>query len=272
MNYVRKLGFEENPDYDFLRELFSKVLKTLGEPEDGLFDWMLISNKPGWDGNVGFVTVQTMSSLISLASSQAPGAALAHLHANNSTPKTPQRGGREREREHGAHRRTSRQPQDGTTTPPPPLLISPSPARMKESGRRPTNGDWSRGDLSVQPLAPTSRRQSQQRDVSGALSPSPSQPHPYAATPSPKAFHRSDGTQALTPSSAINLGNGFSPINGSDPFLAQMAKGRDHCSEGVNGRAPRGELMVVDPHRMHQEGYDMDGHGERKGLKSWFCC
>jgi casein kinase 1 len=56
MNYVRKLGFEENPDYDFLRELFTKVLKTLGEPEDGVFDWMLINNKPGWDGNVGFVT------------------------------------------------------------------------------------------------------------------------------------------------------------------------------------------------------------------------
>ena len=40
MNYVRKLGFEEVPDYDFMRELFTKVLKALGEPEDGVFDWM----------------------------------------------------------------------------------------------------------------------------------------------------------------------------------------------------------------------------------------
>ena len=55
MNYVRKLGFEETPDYDFLRELFSKVLKTLGEPEDGIFDWMLLNNGKGWEaGNVSF--------------------------------------------------------------------------------------------------------------------------------------------------------------------------------------------------------------------------
>lgn len=53
MNYVRKLGFEEQPDYDFLRELFSKVLKTLGEPEDGVFDWMLLNGGKGWEaGNV----------------------------------------------------------------------------------------------------------------------------------------------------------------------------------------------------------------------------
>lgn len=54
MNYVRKLGFEETPDYDFLRELFTKVLKTIGEPEDGVFDWMLLNNGKGWEaGNVG---------------------------------------------------------------------------------------------------------------------------------------------------------------------------------------------------------------------------
>ena len=43
MNYVRKLGFEQAPDYDFLRELFSKVLQTLGEPDDGVFDWMMLN-------------------------------------------------------------------------------------------------------------------------------------------------------------------------------------------------------------------------------------
>lgn len=53
MNYVRKLGFEETPDYDFLRELFGKILKTLGEVEDGIFDWMLLNNGQGWEaGNV----------------------------------------------------------------------------------------------------------------------------------------------------------------------------------------------------------------------------
>ncbi|ORX87655.1 kinase-like protein [Anaeromyces robustus] len=41
MNYVRKLGFEETPDYDYLRGLFDKVLKRMGEEEDNVFDWML---------------------------------------------------------------------------------------------------------------------------------------------------------------------------------------------------------------------------------------
>lgn len=49
MNYVRKLGFEENPDYDFLRELFTKVLKTTGEQDDGIYDWMMLNNGKGWE-------------------------------------------------------------------------------------------------------------------------------------------------------------------------------------------------------------------------------
>lgn len=65
MNYVRKLGFEETPDYDFLRELFSKVLKTLGEPEDGVFDWMLLNGGKGWEaGNVRVSDMMLMASML----------------------------------------------------------------------------------------------------------------------------------------------------------------------------------------------------------------
>ncbi|CAO3664884.1 unnamed protein product [Rhizopus stolonifer] len=46
LQYVRKLGFEETPDYDFLRELFNKVLYRLGETDDGIYDWMLLSKGP----------------------------------------------------------------------------------------------------------------------------------------------------------------------------------------------------------------------------------
>ncbi|KAG5354023.1 bifunctional choline kinase/ethanolamine kinase cki1 [Termitomyces sp. Mn162] len=49
LNYVRKLGFEETPDYDFLRELFAKVLKSSGEIEDGVFDWNLLNGGKGWE-------------------------------------------------------------------------------------------------------------------------------------------------------------------------------------------------------------------------------
>lgn len=43
LNYVRKLGFEETPDYDFLRELFTKVLRDRGEVEDGVYDWLQLN-------------------------------------------------------------------------------------------------------------------------------------------------------------------------------------------------------------------------------------
>ncbi|KAH9819049.1 CK1/CK1/CK1-G protein kinase [Melampsora americana] len=51
LNYVRKLGFEETPDYDFLRELFTKVLKNTGEAEDGVYDWMILNNGKGWEAS-----------------------------------------------------------------------------------------------------------------------------------------------------------------------------------------------------------------------------
>ena len=45
LNYVRKLGFEEAPDYDFLRELFAKVMKNNGDADDGVFDWNLLNGQ-----------------------------------------------------------------------------------------------------------------------------------------------------------------------------------------------------------------------------------
>ncbi|VDC06608.1 unnamed protein product [Peniophora sp. CBMAI 1063] len=51
LNYVRKLGFEETPDYDFLRELFAKVLKNSGDIEDHVYDWNLLNNGRGWDSS-----------------------------------------------------------------------------------------------------------------------------------------------------------------------------------------------------------------------------
>lgn len=44
---MRKLGFEETPDYDFLRELLSKALH--GEVDDGVYDWMMLNNGKGWE-------------------------------------------------------------------------------------------------------------------------------------------------------------------------------------------------------------------------------
>jgi casein kinase 1 len=43
LNYVRKLGFEETPDYDFLRELFAKVMKNNNDVDDGVYDWNVLN-------------------------------------------------------------------------------------------------------------------------------------------------------------------------------------------------------------------------------------
>ncbi|KAI8982504.1 kinase-like domain-containing protein [Pilobolus umbonatus] len=49
LQYVRKLGFEEAPDYDFLRELFDKVLERQDEVDDGVYDWILLNDGKGWE-------------------------------------------------------------------------------------------------------------------------------------------------------------------------------------------------------------------------------
>lgn len=53
LNYVRKLGFEETPDYDFLRELFAKVMKNNGDIDDQVYDWNLLNGGRGWESSVG---------------------------------------------------------------------------------------------------------------------------------------------------------------------------------------------------------------------------
>ena len=45
LNYVRKLGFEETPDYEFLRELFAKVMKNNGDIDDQVYDWNLLNGR-----------------------------------------------------------------------------------------------------------------------------------------------------------------------------------------------------------------------------------
>lgn len=51
LNYVRKLTFDETPDYDFLRELFTTALKNAGEEDDQVYDWMLLNNGKGWEAS-----------------------------------------------------------------------------------------------------------------------------------------------------------------------------------------------------------------------------
>ena len=45
MTYVRKLGFEDTPDYDFLRGLMNKVLQRNNAADDDVYDWMLLDGR-----------------------------------------------------------------------------------------------------------------------------------------------------------------------------------------------------------------------------------
>lgn len=49
LTYVRKLGFEETPEYDQLRLLFDRVLKSINEVDDGRYDWMILKESKGLD-------------------------------------------------------------------------------------------------------------------------------------------------------------------------------------------------------------------------------
>lgn len=46
---MRNLGFEDTPDYDFLRDLFSQAARNAHEPEDGEYDWMKLNGGRGWE-------------------------------------------------------------------------------------------------------------------------------------------------------------------------------------------------------------------------------
>ncbi|EGN99147.1 hypothetical protein SERLA73DRAFT_181981 [Serpula lacrymans var. lacrymans S7.3] len=268
MNYVRKLGFEETPDYEFLRELFAKVLKNIGEVDDGIFDWMLLNNGKGWEaGNT-------------------PASLLAQAHATAHGPHTP------RHRDTG--RRSRAQLQDGAT-PSTPLVLAPTPALIKNSTRRPgtqdgsgTRGGTARGDLSVQPMAPASRRASQQQRESSGLVPT----HPYATAPSPSPYRPTNGAydrHSPAPGSlGANLvnGNGIGQNNPSDSFLygGQAHAGKNGTTsreDTTAGTANRDGPMVgvrgmamLDQHQMHgMNDLEDDSHPRRRGLFSaLFCC
>ncbi|TCD62119.1 hypothetical protein EIP91_007456 [Steccherinum ochraceum] len=297
MNYVRKLGFEETPDYDFLRELFSKVLKTLNEPEDGVFDWMLLNNGKGWEA--GHVSI-LMSKLTrpfrgSKNTLQTPSTLLAQAHANASTPQTPHRS-----RDHGGAHRRSRQPLEQPGSPASPLVLAPTPAHVKGSSRRAEHGGsrgGSREHISVQPLAPTSRRASQQRDARDRDTNGLQAPHPYAASPpgTGTTGFRSNAYGRTSPvrpsSSAGNVqqlngnGTGSTAVGGntSESFLyggqAQPGKNGVDSRDALGGTV-RGEQMngsrsmgVYDTNQMARVGeQDEDGMPRKKSFWAAFCC
>ena len=46
---MRKVKFDEEPDYNFCQGLFDKALKRIGATDDGVYDWMLLNDGKGWE-------------------------------------------------------------------------------------------------------------------------------------------------------------------------------------------------------------------------------
>ncbi|KAF2142572.1 uncharacterized protein K452DRAFT_226963 [Aplosporella prunicola CBS 121167] len=89
LSYVRNLGFEDTPDYDYLRELFTQALKSTGEVEDGEYDWMKINNGKGWEA------MKAHSSAAHLHHNAIPNSSAREIHGGNARgSKTPMPPGR----------------------------------------------------------------------------------------------------------------------------------------------------------------------------------
>jgi casein kinase 1 len=281
MNYVRKLGFEESPDYDFLRELFTKVLKSSGEQDDGIYDWMLLNNGKGWEAGHVCPALSYMNKA-QYFSLQTPSQILAQAHANAGAAQTPPR--EHREHKSREHRRVSRQAlQDGNP------LATPNAVHLKVSTRKPTAAEASRGvsrDVSGQPIAPSSKRASQHQLSPGDIRPrDPSTgTHPYAAAPSPNALRSPYGNGPQRPESALAAagstgalalnGNG-NAATGSDSFLyGSTAKRAEEAAAAAAREGRANGMAVYDRGQMSRGGIEQDDeHGGRpRGVFSFLCC
>ena len=83
LSYVRNLGFEDTPDYDYLRDLFTQALKNSGEIEDGEYDWMKLNNGRGWEA------MKQHPSQAHLHTHNPPNSSARELHGVNRASKTP---------------------------------------------------------------------------------------------------------------------------------------------------------------------------------------
>lgn len=89
LKYTRNLGFEETPDYDYLRELLTKALRDDGSVEDGDYDWMRINSGKGWEAAKAYPVNQAPAhaSNAAVIGGIGPGGATSRDPGRSSTPK-----------------------------------------------------------------------------------------------------------------------------------------------------------------------------------------
>ncbi|QSL66022.1 hypothetical protein MERGE_003159 [Pneumocystis wakefieldiae] len=87
--YVRNLGFEDTPDYDYLRGLFTNVIRKIGETEDGEYDWMLLNDGKGWEASSKHVSPNQHLVVSNLAHKSTSVTDLRHLSSSRTGHHVP---------------------------------------------------------------------------------------------------------------------------------------------------------------------------------------
>lgn len=171
LNYVRKLGFEETPDYEFLRELFTKVLKNSGEIEDNVYDWMMLNGGKGWEsGSTNVCRAYTCGRRsLNMFCLQQPSL----LAASNQQGASRQRTDQVR----AAHRASQQQPGAGLPSPSPALVRQGSKQRKVPTALTPGNGNIGGGTT---PNSAAAHMGVPAPSPGRRLSAQPVQQHPYA--------------------------------------------------------------------------------------------
>jgi len=151
---------------------------------------------------------------------------------------------------------------------PTPVQIKPSRRAIQEPVRATDR------NASIQPLIPTSRRQSQhQSQQQPTRDGSLTTPHPYANTPTPGAYR--DGNYGRITPLGQNGANGSNPaLNPSDSFLY----GQQNKNTGADGTGSAAgpvagtRAMGIYDNQIQRTDVD-DGHGgKRRGFWATFCC
>ncbi|KAG8528053.1 uncharacterized protein KY384_006969 [Bacidia gigantensis] len=174
LSYVRNLGFEDTPDYDYLRDLFTQALKNTGEVEDGEYDWMKLNNGKGWE-----------------AMKHHPSQ---HLHAANQVPNSSARalgGGVDTPRGPGTpaiNRLNSQQPLP--PSPAKPGVSKQTRERQGASGAAlPKRQSGLPGGLTADAATPTASTQAQFQSSTAHL------PNNRISTANPGVTHSTNGAQ-----------------------------------------------------------------------------
>ncbi|CCM02094.1 uncharacterized protein FIBRA_04171 [Fibroporia radiculosa] len=224
LNYVRKLGFEETPDYDFLRELFAKVMKNNNDVDDGVYDWNLLNGGKGWEVSLGQNQI-----LSQIQNTAGPG------------PGSPHDRRRDMDRQAREDRRRASQAGAAGVVPPSPALVRHGSKQRAVPGAHPPGGINAPGQITPMssaaahmdvPIGTMQRRMSQQLSAQ----------HPYA-NPGHESYIRE---QTLEEYSATQQQYGR-----ASPMVSSVGAAPPALS---NVRAQGGEVGVANDSGYHGQG------------------